>query len=747
MDADLTSTASVSGWHAVQNYLINWGDQNLQLNPPLQDDLGNFYDSVYYKGEEITLSDGFESNPEQTLSIGARIDVPVTPVDNNWTKTVHFYDKYGRQIQTISTNHIRAQYSVSDIEYDFVGKTLNSRSILYEDSNELYKIEKRFEYDHAQRLKQVYHNINEQGEILLVQNNYNALGQLIQKRLHSTDFEPDLENATFLETVDYRYNIRGWLKQINGNGFDDRLFGMDFYYNEGYEDLDAPPQMNGNISAVEWQTASGDMIKRVYGYDYDDINQLKQAKFAHFNADNLVSSNTYTVDGLEYDLNGNILAVNRKGLDGENGYIDKLQYHYNGNKLIAVNDEVSVHNNDDFFDNGMIQHPENPDFTPEYEYDRNGNLICDKNKNMYISYNHLNLPVTVDFGNGNRIEWVYDAGGAKLRKTVFHENEESYFQDYLGGISWRTTFTDGIGVRELEYIVHDEGKIKHNDNGFYYVYDYKDHLGNVRLSFKEDDNGDANIVQEDHYYPFGMRLAGLSTNIGNDNKHLYNGKELEEDFNLHWYHYGARYYDPQLGRWHAVDPADEFHSPYVYVGNNPVNFVDPDGKETIAAQHQRVMEIILWSNPKENQIWGLFDSFDEMYRRSFWGEYQSLQKKYGTVTFFTSDINYLNSEMFQLFARGKNNLVKSCVNLLSMGVVSAQSLLKASDPLLIILQALGDKIDHQIMADFFLSLENNNIKSLDDLENYNININDFESLDNEDRIQIIIDLNNDIEKE
>lgn len=79
--------------------------------------------------------------------------------------------------------------------------------------------------------------------------------------------------------------------------------------------------------------------------------------------------------------------------------------------------------------------------------------------------------------------------------------------------------------------------------------------------------------------PFGMRLAGLSTNSGNDNKHLYNGKELEDDFNLNWYYYGARYYDPQLGRWLQVDPANEFHSAYVYCHNNPVNFVEPDGTQ------------------------------------------------------------------------------------------------------------------------------------------------------------------------
>ncbi len=102
------------------------------------------------------------------------------------------------------------------------------------------------------------------------------------------------------------------------------------------------------------------------------------------------------------------------------------------------------------------------------------------------------------------------------------------------------------------------------------------------MSFKKDRAGSGlTIMQEDHYYPFGMKMAGLSHVTGSpETKYTYSGKELEDDFNLNWYHYGARYYDPQLGRWQQVDPADEFHSPYVCVGNNPVNKIDPDGNET-----------------------------------------------------------------------------------------------------------------------------------------------------------------------
>jgi RHS repeat-associated protein len=87
---------------------------------------------------------------------------------------------------------------------------------------------------------------------------------------------------------------------------------------------------------------------------------------------------------------------------------------------------------------------------------------------------------------------------------------------------------------------------------------------------------------------FSLELAGLgSTAAGTvENKYLYNGKEKEDDLfandkTLMWYHYGARYYDPQLGRWHSVDPVDEFHSPYAYGPNDPINGIYPDGTEWV----------------------------------------------------------------------------------------------------------------------------------------------------------------------
>lgn len=197
-----------------------------------------------------------------------------------------------------------------------------------------------------------------------------------------------------------------------------------------------------------------------------------------------------------------------------------------------------------------------------------------KNKGIDVTsaYNDLNLPTVVDFGSGNRIEWSYDVTGNKLRKTVYDGGSISLTKDFVGGCEYE----DG----ELDFIATEEGKVDRlEDESYNYVYNLKDHLGNVRLSFKDDGSGSPDIIQKDAYYPFGMRLAGLSENEGNENRYLYNGKELEDDYNLNWYHYGVRFYDPQLGRWHTVDPVDEFCSPYVYCGNDPVNFIDPDGAE------------------------------------------------------------------------------------------------------------------------------------------------------------------------
>jgi RHS repeat-associated protein len=94
------------------------------------------------------------------------------------------------------------------------------------------------------------------------------------------------------------------------------------------------------------------------------------------------------------------------------------------------------------------------------------------------------------------------------------------------------------------------------------------------------------IIQVEHYYPFGMSQEGHGNAIISETAYTYNGKELNSDFGLDLHDYGARWYDASIGRWHGVDPLAEafsVHSPYNYGVNNPIMMVDPDGRSATAA--------------------------------------------------------------------------------------------------------------------------------------------------------------------
>ncbi|OPC47379.1 hypothetical protein BAY05_08840 [Elizabethkingia anophelis] len=305
---------------------------------------------------------------------------------------------------------------------------------------------------------------------------------------------------------------------------------------------------------------------------------------------------------MNYDVNGNITGLQRTGLGA--GVMDQLGYTYdqsgNSNKLIRVNDASGNAAGYPVGGNTIV-------------YDINGNMVNHLDKGISnIAYNYLNLPSSITASIGNT-DYVYRADGSKVKKVFGGKTT-----DYLDGFQYE----DGV----LQFVPTSEGYYDLTKNK--YIYNYTDHLGNVRLSYTKGASGGAEIIEENNYYPFGLKHQGYNSNslASNAYQYKYNGKELQE---TGMYDYGARMYMPELGRWGAEDPKSEFGrrwSPYTYAFDNPIRFIDPDG---------------MWPWPTWNQIKTLASTY---YSGMYQGAKGSLKGTYhGVKQLVTNPIGTVKS--------------------------------------------------------------------------------------------------------
>ena len=179
---------------------------------------------------------------------------------------------------------------------------------------------------------------------------------------------------------------------------------------------------------------------------------------------------------------------------------------------------------------------------------------------------------------------LYGADGSLLQKKHLKNNATISKIDYLRGVEYKN------GV--IEAIYHNDGRVvKTGATTYSYEYWLKDHLGNVRTTFA-DDNGDGLILGNERrsrndYYSFGMEWNAVwqsGETYSPGNKYKYNGKELHEEMDLKLYGYGARYYDPCLGRFVSVDPLAEkfpYVTTYNYAENEPIKNIDLWGLQAL----------------------------------------------------------------------------------------------------------------------------------------------------------------------
>lgn len=505
----------------------------------------NYYDSYDFRGVAATgiPSVGTEYNAEigydtqytggakghLTGTLTAQLNADGTP-SSDYLYSVMYYDTRGRVIQTKSNNPLVDGIDQEYLAYDFVGNVTQRKHVHQAagktPQSEIYQ----YEYDHVGRLLTTTHKLNTGAEVTLVNNAYDELGRLKTNKHNS--------NANL--KTDYEYNVRSWMKSITNP-----LFSQTLYYNDkrGSSTLNTPAY-NGNISGMDW---TGD---KSYNFTYDHLSRLTRADYL----DNNIGSSKYKTS-YSYDKHGNILSLSRN--DNQSVAVDNLTFTYQGNQLMRTDDtgtDSTIADSMDFKDGENIG--------SDYAYDGNGNLNKDLNKNITnIEYNVLNLPSTVTFGDGNSVSYVYAADGKKLQ-TVHTINGTTTTTDYVGNM----IYENGT----LKRILVDGG---YYENGEYCFY-IQDHLGNNRVVAKQD----GSVVQSSEYYPYGMAFAESTSTDAQPYK--YNGKELDIKGGLNLYDYGARHYDPALGRFMTVDPmAEKYYSisPYMYCAGNPLKYIDLKG--------------------------------------------------------------------------------------------------------------------------------------------------------------------------
>jgi len=351
---------------------------------------------------------------------------------------------------------------VVDMALHHPGATLTNIRTSFTQPDPALTVARNFTYDHAGRLLKTFHSINGATPVLLAQNEYNELGQLVDKKLHSTD------GTNFKQSVDYRYNIRGWLTRMNNANVKDAanlaedegsvmpdLFGMNLNYNNLVAGLTASgdEQYNGNISSISYSTnqSLGTLKERGYRFGYDPMNRLLAATHKE-KSSGWNPSTSFHEDNFQYDLNGNIQKLNRKGANGSN--MDVLTYGYGtantaGNQLQTVSDGGELQAG---FVDGNIG-------STDYVYDLNGNMTVDRNKSITaIGYNHLNLPDRVAKSSGDYVKYIYDASGRKLSQQVCNTAGTSIKKtDYVGEYIYENDV--------LQFINHEEGRVTKGSTG------------------------------------------------------------------------------------------------------------------------------------------------------------------------------------------------------------------------------------------------------------------------------------------
>lgn len=441
------------------------------------------------------------------------------------------YDLLGRSVaKTVTAEGFDTVARTISLGFSALGETVR---IDYPEGGTTPRVTYRYD-----RLGQV-HQIGTPGDPAAIATySYNALGLIEASTVQGNAPQPTSRTVA--------YNPPGWPNRTEDRrGDGSRIFGEELTYTEG--GAGGAAYYDGTIASASTESAQDSYL---YRYRYDRLTQLTEAE-------NTADPNAgLTIGG--FDPNGNV----ESWAVGETISEFALENYTNRLDSISIDGEISV----------------------AFSYDRNGSVTSASNRHFAsIAYDRVDgltrridlsteegSVLTFDYGgNGDRVVKTHaDGPGAPIRQKLYVRDVDD--QPLLETTDETTPSPTGA----TQFIYGPDGLVAiETSSGRCSV--IRDRQGSVRRVV--DSAGE--ILATFDYNPFGVLIGGQQSDNGEALFYRYTGQEYDEETGL--YNYRARLYDPQIGRFLGADPAGQFPSSYAYVGSNPINLVDPDGRAAL----------------------------------------------------------------------------------------------------------------------------------------------------------------------
>ncbi|MCL9807185.1 lamin tail domain-containing protein [Flavobacterium amniphilum] len=496
--------------------------------------------------------------------------------------TWYNYDAYGRVVWLVQYNEGLGAKTIH-YEYDYKG---NVTRVILQNDVPAEKFAHLYTYNSIDNaLIRVETVKGTEKSVTHAEYSYYATGELKRANI-----------AQGAQGLDYVYTLGGQLKSINhpnltqaddpGHDVND-VFGLILdYHNEDYvranTNIASSPTIagvnqdfNGNIKAARWGNNNliGNTDKAAYMYNYNRNGWMQSAAYGSFDTAGAITANTKFAEGnLNYDANGNITSLQRTNDAGT--LIDDLSYFYNGNnQLNRVEDNVDPGVNYDIDSQSK----------GNYVYNTIGRLTKNTNEGLTYVYNSQGLTTEVNLHGQTRVKFFYNERGQRVKKesyTAGNLQSTTYYALDLSGNTIAVYSKVGANsITQNEMPIYGLSRLgvytRSTTAGTDYMnYQITDHLGNVRAIVKKPVGSPIAAIFTADYYPFGEKLPSKD-NVTGVYRYAYQGQELDGETGMEAFQ--LRLWDGRIGRWLNPDPKGQYASPYLGMGNNPGNSVDPDG--------------------------------------------------------------------------------------------------------------------------------------------------------------------------